>query len=504
MIKNISTIVKVSLVVFAGVLTLHSCESEADNLGSQFFEGTMADGTEQSEDIITYNLSHNDTIRTDAAKLSSAMLGAFTEPQFGMQKASYVTQVRMSSYAPDFGTNPVVDSVVLVLKPTYAKDSVTTTTDEAYVYPEGSIAAKKVVNTYPITKYGKAKSSLTLNVHELNEFLGGASDIAYSNKQVALGSLIGSKTLSGKVSSVAITKDVDNSSLLTRDANLRIPLDKAYFQNKIVAKNGSSELSDVSNFIRYFNGIRISVAENDGYMMKFNPNEAEMVMYYKRDVTTNGVTTPTQTSFSFALGSGNVHFSQVDYNRSGSSVSSAGYNSTTGDAKLYPQGMGGPGIGVKIPAATIDKIRKLYKEQNVGILSAKIRLYSDTSVWNNTYDKPSSFTAEQLGSTTFLSDITALSSNAMFNLVKAYDLAKNPSYYDITITQTFKDIVEKSAENKDLILNVGTYETNATTGALISPKYNTRAYTPNRVVLVGSADTTNANRAQLKVIYTKK
>lgn len=503
MIKNITAIFKVSLVVLAGVLTLQSCESEADNLGSQFFEDGMANGTEQSEDIIAYNVSHNDTIRTDAARLSATLVGAFTEPQFGMQKASYVTQVRMASYAPDFGTNPVVDSVVLVLKPAYAKDSVTTKTYEDYTYPEGNVAAKKVVNTYPLTKYGKTKSSLTLNVHEVKDFLGGASDLAYSNKQVALGSLIGTKSLAGTVSSVMITKDADNSTLLTRDATLRIPLDKAFFQSKIIAKKGSAELSDVSNFIRYFNGIRISVEENDGYMLKFNPNEAEMVMYYKRDVTANGTTTPAQTSFSFALGAGNVHFSQVDYNRSSAASALAGYNSTTGDARLYPQGMGGNGIGIKIPAATIDKIRKLYKEQNVGILSAKIRLYSDASVWNNAYDKPNSFTAEQLGSTTFLSDIMALGSSGMFNLVKAYDLAKNPAYYDVTITQTFKDIVEKSAENKDIILNVGTYETNAANTALISPNYNTRAYTPNRVVLVGT-DAANSKRAQLKIIYTKK
>ncbi len=72
-------------------------------------------------------------------------IGAFSEPVFGGQKVSYFTQVRLSSYNPDFGKNPVVDSVVLTLKPLYetASDSLKTTTTEDYIYPDGNVAAKK-------------------------------------------------------------------------------------------------------------------------------------------------------------------------------------------------------------------------------------------------------------------------------------------------------------------------------------------------------------------------
>jgi hypothetical protein len=62
--------------------------------------------------------------------LVNATLGAFDESNFGMQKSSYVTQVRLNSYNPDFGTNAKVDSVVLEMKPLYqtATDSVKTNT----------------------------------------------------------------------------------------------------------------------------------------------------------------------------------------------------------------------------------------------------------------------------------------------------------------------------------------------------------------------------------------
>lgn len=507
MIQEIKSILKASLLFVGGSLMLLSCESNPDNLGSQFFEGTAAEGVKKSYDVIAYNITNNDTIQSDASKLTYATLGAFTEPQFGTQKSSFVSQVRLSTYDPDFGTNAVVDSVTLVLKPLYASDSATTTTDENYIYPEGSVAAKKVVTSYPVSKYGKAKingkTTLTLNVHQVDDFLGGVNDTVYSNKVVNYSTLIGSKTFDGYIRSVKVTKDTDNSDLLLRDAEIRIPLDKAYFQTKIFDKKDQPELQNVSNFIRYLYGMRISVAENDGYIMKFNPDQTLINIYYKRDVTSNGTTTPIATSYSLNLGGSNAHFNQFDYSRTQPFLDAIAIsNSTTGDPKIYAQGMGGPNFGLRIPDATVAALRTLYSTDKVGILSASIRLYSDTSTWNNNYEKPSFFTVRQKGLYEFLSDMTAFANSGVYSLIKTADLDKNPAYYDIGITKTFKDVIENNAENKDLILTVANYEA-ASTGGYLGSNYTTRAYTPNRIVLVGT-DAANPNRAQLNIIYAKK
>ena len=517
MIKNIKSILKTSVLLFAGSFMLWNCESEADNLGSQFFDGTAAVGKKDSMEVIAYNINNGDTLRADASRLNYAALGAFSEPQFGMQKAGYVTQGRLALNNPDFGTNAIVDSVVLELKPVYPTDSATIKPYENYIYPEGNIAAKKVVTTYPIAKYGKGKSPITLNVHEVDDFLGAASDMVMSNKVVNYGTLLGFKILSGSVSSVKITKASDNSELFSSEAKIRVPLDKTFFQNKIIAKKGQPELSDAANFIRYFKGIRISVPENDGYIFKFAPNDAQIQIYYKRDVTANGTTTPTQTTLAINLGSGNVHFSEITNDRAGTPAAAvkaqAVPNYTTGDAKLYAQGMGGPSVGIKIPAAKVAEIRELYKNQKIGIVSAKIRLYSDTSVWNNTYAKPNDFLvnffdttkapAERKDMATFLDDLSAFAAGGVNNLVKSYNLTKNPAYYDVLITQTFKNIIEKSAEPKDIVLSVGSYDLNPNTGFPVGQAYNNRAYTPYRVVLVGT-DPSNANRAKLNIIYSSK
>lgn len=503
------------LLSIAGTLTFASaifisCESDPDNLGSQFFEASSANGQEATYDIIAYNINNNDSIRSDAAKLDSATLGAFKEGVFGLQKASYVTQIRPSTYAPDFGVNAVVDSAVLVIQPQYNVSLADTKTYEDYIYPDGNVPAKKVVVSYPVKKYGKEDKQLTIKVNTVEDFLGSPMDKAFSNKNITTGQLLGSKVFDGKVKSVKITKDADNSELFNRDASIRVPLDANYFQTKIVDKSKSPELADAATFIRYIKGIKISVDENDGYLFKFTPNSVALNIYYKADKIVDGKTTRVQNVYSMDAASNNAHLSLFDYDRAGTLVSAAlaSADPINGNTKLFAQGMGGPGIGVKIPAKAVQELKAMYNSKQSAVVSAKIRLFRDNTTWNSTYANPAQFLVKQKGLNTFLSDLSAYAYNKSFSLVKAYNLQAEEVYYDISITDTFKQIVEKEAENKDIILNVGQY-TVSNNGTYIgagypdNQSYNTAAYTPNRTVLIGT-DPNNPKKASLRILYVKK
>lgn len=513
-----------SLVVFGSVL-LYNCEPDADSLGEQLFLDGAAQGNEKSFDVIAFNIDNNDSIRSDAGKLGSAVLGAFNEPQFGKQKASYLTQLRLSTYDPDFGTNAVVDSVVLVMKPIYASDSVTTTTDESFVYAsvDGNVDAKKVVNTYPVSKYGKTKingkTTFNIKVFEVTDFLKSASDTVKSNQQFAYNpTALGAKEFKGDVSSVTITKDSDGSSLFTTTTpGIRIKLDKDFFQTKIIAKKDQPELQDASNFIRYFRGLRIAVDENDGYLFQFSPNDMEMIMYYKYDKTDNGTTTRPQTTYTFALGSGNAHIGQYEYDRINTPYATAmlNINDQTGDQKLFAQGMGGASIGIKIPQSTIDELKQLYQDKKAAIIGARIRIYTDKNSWDNSYIKPTAFTFLQKYQkdsktvTNFTDDVLNLAGVPGYTIYKAYDLDKNPAYYEFIVTKSLKDLVEKAdydPTKKSTIyfrIDMGSFLSNSAGTGLAGYQYTSRAFNTNRAVFVGS-DPSNANRVQLKVIYGTK
>ncbi|UPQ77361.1 DUF4270 family protein [Chryseobacterium nepalense] len=521
------TITAISMVVLGSIL-LYNCEPDADTLGEQLFLDGAAQGKEQAFPVVAYNINNNDTIRTDASKLTYGVLGAFNESQFGMQKASYLTQVKLSTYDPDFGTNATVDSVVLVIKPRYASDSVTTNTvDDNYTYTtaaDGAVNAKKVVNTYPVLKFGRAKKSLTIKVNEVQTFLKAASDTVKSNDVFAFDSNeLGSKVFNGNASSIAITKDDGGTALFTASTpGIRIPLDKNFFQTKIIAKKDQPELQDASNFIRYFKGLRVSVAESDGYLFQFAPNDMEMIMYYKYDKTENGTTTRPQTSYSFVLGSGNAHIGQYQYARTGSAVSGAGYNSVTGDSKLYAQAMGGNSIGIKIPESTINDLKNLYQNNKAAIISAKIRIYVDPA-WNSTkFKKPTEFTllrryVDPANSsnptkvrTSFTNDLLKLAGVTGYTIFKAYNMDTDKTYYDFIVTQSIKEMIEPDSkastdktETKYFKINLGSFEKSSDGTTLAGYKSTTTSYNTSRAVFIGT-DATNANRVQLMVTYGTK
>lgn len=518
-----------------GVFVFNSCEGELDDLGSQLVDG--ADGFDKAYSIVAYNITNNDVIQSDASKLDSVRIGNVIDSAFGAQKVSYLTQVRLDTYNPDFGKNPVIDSVVLSLKPRYATatDSVKTTTDENYIYPDGAVAAKKVITTYPVSKYGRSKKGkdkllVNIKIKEVTDFMGGASDSLSSNKVFATGAEIGSKSFDGTVNSVVITKDSDASELVNRAVSLRIPLDKPFFQDKIIAKQGNQVLKDAASFIRYFKGISISVDEANGYLFSMAPNDAAITIYYKNDVTAaDGTVTKTKAEVALSLGSSNAHFSNIVYDRSANYTLAMTGATNVKDldkaatpqfpvnaaSKLYMQGMGGSSIGLRIPARTIEELKDLYKKNKVGIVSAKLRLFNDDITWKNSLVKPSSLLVRQNNETGFLPDMTALSS-AGYSLIKTSNLSTENASYDIGITESLKKIVEDDtydvSKGKDFIINIGSYLANSSTGLLLGQTYNDRAYNPYRIVLKGTTDTNTTGQvisndskvAQLRIIYTKK
>ncbi|KFF07997.1 DUF4270 family protein [Chryseobacterium luteum] len=525
------TLAMLFVAVFGSAL-LYNCEPDADSLGEQLFVDGAAEGNVTSYDLIAYNINNHDSIRSDASRLVSlinttgnstytAVLGAFSEGQFGMQKASFLTQLRMSTDDFDFGTSPKIDSVVLVMRPAAVTDSVSApgAKDENLLIGTENVAVSTDIKTYPVNytkKYGKTKlgaggtnTPLHIKVDEVTTFLDGNSDaFKRSNVTVATGESLGTSVFDGKVRAVTITKKSDNSSVFTSDAGFRMALNKSFFQTKILDKSKKPELMDAANFTRHFKGIRLSVEETDGYLFEFSPDNMEIMMYYTNEKNTNGTITRPQSTFKLIVNGG--RYGQYEYNRTGSAWEKASStNNPDGDPKLYLQGMGGPSIGVKIPEETITKLKTLYDADKAAIISAKIRIFTDAATWSNKYRrKDNNLTILPIDKRDASTQVITLSDfiadmNAGFGMMKSYDLDKNPSYYDFIVTKTVKDIVEAGKANKDLLINMGNFiptEANVLAGY----KYTSRSFATERSVFVGS-DKNNPNRIQLNIIYgTKK
>ncbi|MBV8326280.1 DUF4270 family protein [Chryseobacterium sp.] len=526
MTHTLKKIFAVLVLAIFGSTILHNCEPDPDSLGEQLFAKDAVDGEETLYNLIAYNISNNDSIRSDASRLvgdqntsgifsTYGVLGAFTENEFGGQKASYVTQLRMPDSFDFGGSNVKVDSVVLVMKaPDYITDSVKApgAYDKAD-FPVGTenVAVSIDKKTYPVRKYGKiggSYNSMTVNVNEVTTFMDpNIQALTRSNADISTDKLLGSAVFDGTVSTISITKKSDNSSVFTSSNDFRMRLDKDYFQTKIADKAGQPELQNAANFIRYFRGLRISVNETDKYLFQFSPNDMQMIMYYKYDKTDNGTVTRPQATLNFNLGAGNVHLGQYAYNRSQTfNTVLAGINTTDGDSRLYVQGMGGPSIGVKIPQETIDKLKALYQDKKAGIVSARIRMYVDTGkTWNNKHSvyTDRKFTLLPVDNSTGVNTISDFTKDFLAGS-PIYTVNQDPLYYDFVVTRTIKDIVENAQTNKLLLINLGSFIKSQSTGGYFGAKFSTRAFDMNRAVLIGS-DKNSDNRIQLRVTYgTKK
>ncbi len=514
--KNSTSFLKMCFVAIVGLTV--SCEPEPDGLGENLFTGDAAVEVGTSYPIIAYNINNNDVLRTDIIKNDSAAIGVNQNPVFGTQKVSYVSQVRLPEYPPNFGTSSTVDSVVMAFRFPYDGNKKVETIKDDYIYPEGNVPAKKVVNTYPVKFFGgngSTNSPMTFKVEEVTEFLGGTSSEILSSKSPLLGQTVGESYFSGYVSSLDLTKKSDNTSILKYDPSFRIRLNSDYFKNKIVL-GPKSEMQDAALFIRYLRGLHVSVSNASGSILKFKPENIELKMYYHRTETVNNqaVTTPQVLNFDMA-NSYNVMFSQVEYQRPAGWLAGQG-NTNSGDAKIYLQGLGGPGMGVKVPETVISQLRQKVKDENNAIISAKLVFNSDLSSWNFPWEKPSGLLVRLSGSNAYLTDQLVLSSNPLFDFVKVSDRFKQnvASKYEITLTQSIKNAVEKNIPLQELIINVGDYKTNSNTNYLSgfsnlgtelpnAQDYNNRHFTPNQVVLIGTSSD-NPKSAQLQIIYGKK
>jgi hypothetical protein len=102
MIK-IKTLMKLFPLVLMGIIVLNSCEGELDNFGSQLVDGNASEGYDKAYSLIAYNVDNHDVQKVVTSQYDSVRIGAFNEDVFGGQKVSYITQLRLNTYNPDFG-----------------------------------------------------------------------------------------------------------------------------------------------------------------------------------------------------------------------------------------------------------------------------------------------------------------------------------------------------------------------------------------------------------------
>lgn len=509
--------------------TIVACEEEPIGLGGSIV-GQDAEGNVTSLDVIAYN-THNDSLRADQRMLQNALLGAYEEPIFGRTKARLISQLRLSSTNPSFGTNSTVDSVHLFIPVYYNSSNDSVKADTINLSNPGkkaedndTIMIRKVYKVDSI--YGNKNAKMRLNVRDISTVLYSDSTY-YSNPNLRnrdnIGinpAVIGSLELGNTVENITIKQKVGSANIYEERIGYKISLDKNYFTEKILNNEKNGLLGDNAIFInKVIKGFEFSVEENNGFLFAFNPNQIELKMYYSFDNSDKEKDRLNSTfNFSFdnvwsSMGGNNVQINQIENTNKGSEFINnlSSIHQTEGSKRLYLNGSDGTLINVKFIADQINSLKTKKEAENWTIIGAKLQFHIDESynfqkppflmAWNN-------YKQEGKVLDKLFADVLEYYNSYPLSVHFNPQIGDN-KFYTIDITKHLKKMIEKNENFDEQIMKVamGNFlmsNTDASTIFSSSPFYRNTIANPYRIVLHGNQSENTDKKLKLLVYYTKK
>ncbi len=266
------------------VLALTSCDDDFNTIGGGLIGGQFDSLPRYRAGVIAYSEKLG-PVQSNATQAN--LLGVYNNPVFGLETASVLTQLSLPSNAPVFGTEPVVDSVVLIL-PYYSK-VIDQDADGNSTYKLDSI-------------YGNSpfKLSITRSNYFLNDFDPDSNfEVAqkyYSDQgPVFENNLIGAPLYVNEIfrpSKNEVTfqeyNETNELDTVTVSPRLRVNLQSEFFQENIINKEGAIELSNNNNFKNYLRGLYFKAEPLNGegsmILLNFGAQDAGIIIYYNSKV----------------------------------------------------------------------------------------------------------------------------------------------------------------------------------------------------------------------------
>ncbi|TVZ26465.1 uncharacterized protein DUF4270 [Gillisia sp. Hel_I_86] len=214
------------------------------------------------------------------------LLGIYNDPVYGQQVASVLTQLSLSTTSPEFGDQPVVDSVVLTLA--YYSTVVETGEDGNPVYELDSIFGD---SPYKLTV---SRSNFFLNNFDPEADFASVQKYYSNQGPVFENNLIGAPLYTNEnflPSNNEVVYEGFNEQnevdTIRTTPRLRANLPVQFFQENIINKEGSIELFNNNNFNNFIRGLYFKAEPLNGggnmLLLDFsyltNPDVGIMIYY---------------------------------------------------------------------------------------------------------------------------------------------------------------------------------------------------------------------------------
>ncbi|WP_298531460.1 DUF4270 domain-containing protein [uncultured Algibacter sp.] len=345
--KKTIKVLKFSIVFILTAITFIACDKdfniiESDVLSNENFNFATKDSIWP---LTAYN-KKLDSLQVN--NLVSNLLGVFNDPAYGPNKASIITQITPSIFNPDFGTEPVIDSVIMSI-PYF---STTTSTDEdgfpiykldsLYGNIDSDIKLTIFQNGYllrdfdPNNGQDNTQKYYSNGSNSANSALNGTTTILFDDHIVNpetpllnIDSFIPSKD------PIITTVGEGEDAVTTRgEPAFRYPLNNEFWKETIIEKEGDAVLSNANNFHNYFRGLyfKAEATNEDGTMIQLNLEGGSITLYYTNGE--EGSRSEQTYTLNFSGNKLNTFINNYD-------ITLVNGDKTLGDAKLYLKGTEG-------------------------------------------------------------------------------------------------------------------------------------------------------------------
>lgn len=427
------------------VLAISGC-NEGSDLGIEILpkdDLISVKNTVIKETISSFTFTE-DTIRTDNS--SSSLLGFLTDPVFGTTSINYATQFRLQSF-PEFGTNPVADSIKLILR--YSN------------------------------VYGDTTTAQTFKVYELISDLDVDSEY---DQHVDLKSMA-SDYLLGEVSYLPKIEidTTDNGQTYLKQQIISVPLDISLGERLVNAD--SLDLINNDVFLEFFKGLFIeteSLIEEGGAILTLNELTTSdylgsgVVLYYNNEE--NNAEEPDTMFIPLLVSEFSARINSMKHDYSGTPFEDFLNSEVVEDSLIYIQATGG--LKSKIH---IDDLASWKDSTDMAINKAQLIFQVDTLASDvENYPPPSQllFTVVNEDGEEFLPIDYVFDPDYYGGALDTEDYT-----YRFNITQHLQQIIDGSADNYGFFLTPANKNNEA-----------------NRVVLKGSKSKTGI---KFVVTYSK-
>lgn len=267
------------------IVSLIACNNDFNEIGSSMVDHNNFDALLYNKAALSAQSEKIEKVKSN--NLSSYALGVFQDPVYGRTTANVLTQLALSRENPNFGNEPELDSVMLVV-PFFSsateKDQFNTKYKLDSVFGNGSIKLSVFRSGYYLRDFDPTDNynPQTYYSNDIEKFENNLeSEPLYENYNWRP---------SGKEVVLTTPKrnpEGDEQDTTKMSPQLRIKLPKAYFEEAIINKEGSSELQTNPNFADYFRGIyfKAEQMQNEGVfsLLNFRSDDAGIFLYYKNE-----------------------------------------------------------------------------------------------------------------------------------------------------------------------------------------------------------------------------